>query len=86
MIFALVITKKHTDPRLRGDGPRIRCPKCAWEPSRADRWCCFEGCGHVWNTFETRGVCPGCGKQWTETVCLRCNQWSPHDDWYVDAD
>ena len=87
MIFALVITKKDTDPRLREDGPKIRCPKCAWEPSRADRWCCANGggCGHVWNTFETRGVCPGCGRQWTETACLRCNQWSPHDDWYVDA-
>jgi len=83
MVFGLVFTKKGTDARLRGDREKIRCPKCAWEPSRTDRWLCHEGCGHVWNTFETRGLCPGCNKQWTETVCLRCNEWSPHDAWYA---
>jgi hypothetical protein len=65
---------------------RIRCPKCQWEPARHDTWCCSPGCGHVWNTFETRGLCPGCAKAWMETACLRCNAWSPHDDWYEDAD
>ena len=64
---------------------RIRCPKCQWEPAKHDTWCCAPGCGHVWNTFETAGVCPGCSKQWAETACLRCNAWSPHDDWYEDA-
>lgn len=61
---------------------RIRCPRCAWEPTRHDRWMC--SCLHVWNTFDTRGRCPACGKQWTETQCLRCQAWSAHLDWYVD--
>jgi hypothetical protein len=82
MIFAFVLTKKdpsNTTPR----GGKIRCPKCAWEPRREDRWYCNPGCGHTWNTFDTRGACPSCGKQWHETVCLRCGAWSRHEDWYV---
>jgi hypothetical protein len=83
MLFGLVIAKK--DPLLSTrDGGRIRCPKCSWEPGREDRWCCDPGCGHVWNTFETRGRCPACDKQWRDTVCLRCQMWSLHDDWYVE--
>jgi hypothetical protein len=42
-------------------------------------------CLFVWNTFDTRGVCPGCGYQWQETCCPRCKQWSPHKDWYVET-
>ena len=84
-MFGLVLTKKEPGIRER-DGGRIRCPKCGWEPGRNDRWSCEPGCGHVWNTFETAGVCPACSKQWTDTACLRCHQWSPHDDWYVRDD
>ena len=61
---------------------RIRCPRCAWEPGRGDRWMCT--CLHVWNTFDTRGVCPGCGRRWLETQCLRCKAWSRHEDWYEE--
>ena len=62
---------------------RIRCPACGWQPSRGDAWCCTpDGCGHVWNTFETRALCPGCSKQWTRTECLRCHTSSPHEAWY----
>jgi hypothetical protein len=70
---------------------RIRCPRCHWRPSAFSRWCClgsgtpeasFEGCGTVWNTFETGGRCPGCDHQWRWTSCLRCGEWSLHDDWY----
>jgi hypothetical protein len=62
--------------------PRIRCPKCAWQPKRGDRWMCK--CEHMWNTFDTRGLCPACGHQWRDTACPRCHEWSPHDDWYTD--
>ena len=41
----------------------------------------FEGCGTTWNTFSTRGRCPGCAHQWRWTSCLRCEGWSLHDDW-----
>jgi hypothetical protein len=73
------------------DFGRIRCPLCAWHPSRSSRWCCdareapepfFEGCGTQWNTFSTRGRCPQCGHQWQWTSCLRCHQWSLHEHWY----
>jgi hypothetical protein len=60
---------------------RIRCPKCKWRPQRTSRWGCT--CGHEWNTFETHGVCPACAFAWRDTACHRCNQWSPHADWYA---
>jgi|SRR5579884_3511705 hypothetical protein len=63
---------------LGDGGPFIRCPKCRWAPRAHDRWMC--NCGHVWNTFNTGGVCPGCLYQWTETACLACGQWSLHSD------
>jgi hypothetical protein len=61
---------------------KIQCPKCHWKPGDADRWECV--CQHSWNTFQTRGRCPACGKQWTETQCPHCGEWSPHEAWYVD--
>jgi hypothetical protein len=68
---------------LEDRGAGVRCPKCGWQPARDDRWNCGPGgCGHVWNTFETAGRCPACDRHWQDTACLRCGQWSPHEDWY----
>jgi hypothetical protein len=73
----------------------IRCPLCRWRPSPSSRWSClrfetpepfFEACGTSWNTFATRGRCPGCSHQWRWTSCLQCDQWSLHDDWYEAHD
>jgi hypothetical protein len=73
----------------------IRCPLCSWRPSASSRWSCaclgtpepfFEACGTVWNTFATRGRCPGCSHQWQWTTCLRCGQSSLHEDWYEEKD
>lgn len=89
-IFGFIFSpNKRILERLRDDqkrGSRIRCPKCQWEPKPHDTWCCAPGCGHVWNTFQTRGTCPGCNKQWTDTACLRCGAWSRHEDWYEETD
>jgi hypothetical protein len=71
------------DLSQRARGPRIRCPRCEWEPQSHDRWMCT--CLHVWNTFDTGGRCPSCGHEWQDTQCLRCHEWSPHKDWYVDG-
>ena len=69
----------------------VRCPLCSWRPSKDDVWCClshdtpeppFPSCGTEWNTFSTHGRCPGCSHQWKWTSCLRCGEWSLHDDWY----
>lgn len=71
---------------------RIRCPLCEWKPNSSNRWyCCdcnypeyfFGGCHTSWNTFLTRGRCPGCNHQWKWTSCLSCADWSLHEDWYV---
>jgi hypothetical protein len=81
------------EPRRSADEgfERIRCPQCQWRPTRNSRWSCvcggtpepsFEACGTVWNTFETRGRCPGCHHQWIWTSCLRCAVASLHEDWY----
>jgi hypothetical protein len=61
---------------------RIRCPKCQWSPDAEARWSCR--CRHIWNTFETRGLCPACGYQWTVTACLNCGQSSAHSAWYKE--
>jgi hypothetical protein len=42
------------------------------------------GCGTVWNTFTTHGVCPKCSWEWIITACLSCKQFSPHAEWYHD--
>ena len=61
---------------------KIRCPKCRWEPDASARWGC--SCGHQWNTFDTNGQCPACGRVWRDTQCLACRRWSKHHDWYED--
>ena len=60
----------------------IYCPRCEYRPKAEDRCECVPSCGTVWNTFWTRGVCPGCATQWPQTQCLACHEWSPHEDWY----
>jgi len=65
---------------LGGQPPRIRCPRCRWEPRRESLWAC--GCGAAWNTFDTRALCPGCGHRWEHTRCHACHRWSRHEDWY----
>jgi hypothetical protein len=75
------------------DQGRIRCPLCRWQPDAGSFWFCndnayperfFGGCGTAWNTFDTRGLCPGCGHQWRWTGCLSCHGWSLHEDWYAN--
>jgi hypothetical protein len=72
---------------------RIRCPLCAWQPTSSSVWVCwsgdtpesfFGGCWTTWNTFTTRGRCPGCTHQWQWTSCHGCGLWSRHVDWYAE--
>jgi len=74
---------------------RIRCPLCQWQPNSSSRWQCgdcghpeyfYNSCGMVWNTFTTRGQCPRCLHQWLWTSCLRCGEWSLHEEWYTNED
>lgn len=61
-------------------GPHIRCPLCRWRPRKTDLWMCK--CRHLWNTFDTGGVCPSCLFRWLHTLCPACRRWSLHSDWY----
>ena len=65
----------------------VRCPKCHWEPDDSCRWVC-DVCNTRWNTFNTFGKCPTCGKIYEETACFKhkggCGLWSPHADWYLE--
>lgn len=85
---------ENVDDKTADDANGIRCPRCQWRPRPEDRWMCvaagapefFEaGCGTEWNTFTTRGRCPGCSHQWRWTSCPSCNQWSLHEDWYEET-
>ncbi|MCY7374611.1 MAG: hypothetical protein LH472_01400 [Pyrinomonadaceae bacterium] len=72
------------------DFSRIRCPLCRWQPRTSSRWFCGDadlhfGCGTAWNTFDTRGRCPGCHYRWQKTDCLRCGKSSPHEAWYAES-
>jgi len=67
------------------EGTHVSCPKCGWEPSEGDIWVC-DVCQTRWNTFKTHGKCPGCGKVFIDTACLKskggCGQFSLNAQWY----
>ena len=64
------------------ENAEIYCPGCKYRPHHEDRWACTPTCGTSWNTFWTRGVCPGCGHKWQVTECPACKANSPHEAWY----
>lgn len=67
---------------MSNDKADIYCPRCEWRPGPHDVWDCVPSCGTTWNTFWTRGVCPGCGVKWPSTQCYGCEKFSPHEAWY----
>ena len=86
----IVTSEQRLDEHGQFEG--VRCPHCRWRPSAHDLWCCisdgdgpeppFRSCGTAWNTFATHGRCPGCSHQWEWTLCLRCQEWARHIEWY----
>jgi hypothetical protein len=89
------ILKSLENDENQAEEQRIRCPHCRWQPSKSSQWfCCdcdypeyfYGGCLTGWNTFDTKGVCPGCAHQWLWTSCLRCAEWARHEDWYEKKD
>ncbi|MGI8668550.1 MAG: hypothetical protein ACR2J3_01750 [Aridibacter sp.] len=75
------------------DFSRIRCPHCKWQPKASSIWFCsdcdfpeyfYGGCETAWNSFNTRGKCPGCNHKWRWTSCLSCGEWALHEKWYVN--
>ncbi len=85
-MLGLVFTRRAPTTAVNPFDPdhlKIRCPLCQWVPGKSDRWLCDPGCYHHWNTFDTAGLCPSCGKQWDQTACLHCHRWSRHEQWYA---
>ena len=71
--------------KLKLTGITIQCPACEWQPDGKKNWGC-SNCGHVWDTFTTRGVCPKCKTKFETTWCPGCGQSTPHTDWYKTAE
>ena len=60
------------------------CPGCGEAPPRGAYWQC-EHCVTRFDTFETRGRCPGCGAWYLETACPHCHASNHVDAWYRPA-
>jgi Zn-dependent protease len=63
--------------------PGVACPRCRAAPPVGDFWFC--ACRNRFDTFATRGVCPSCARAFAQTVCLECQQASPHEAFYAPA-
>jgi Zn-dependent protease len=62
-----------------------RCPGCGKSPPRGEFWQC-EHCVTRFDTFATRGRCPGCGAWYLETACPHCHALHHVDVWYRPED
>jgi Zn-dependent protease len=65
------------------DAPRrdgFACPACKLAPPRGAFWGCGN-CRKAFDTFETGGVCPHCGTQFTATSCPECGSLRPLSEW-----
>ena len=63
-------------PRRQG----FACPSCRTAPPLGPFWKCG-ACGQSFDTFETRGVCPGCAHEYPVTMCLDCSEQRPMTEW-----
>ena len=65
--------------------PRHRectCPSCGISPPAGPFWAC-EHCATHFDTFRTRGKCPGCGAWYLETACPHCRTQHHIDQWFA---
>jgi Zn-dependent protease len=64
--------------------PGFACPSCQAAPPIGQHWRCAQ-CSQDFDTFETGGVCPSCGAQFSTTMCGNCHQQSPLHAWAAPA-
>ncbi len=76
MKAALVMLKIEKLPRRNG----FACPSCGSKPLLGPRWKCSD-CGGFFDTFETGSICPHCGVQHPDTMCVDCHTLSPMSHW-----
>ncbi len=56
------------------------CPGCGSAPKIGDHWKCAQ-CKQAFDTFGTGAVCPHCGAQYSNTMCMECQQFFPMSEW-----
>jgi Zn-dependent protease len=64
--------------------PGFACPSCETAPPAGAFWKCNQ-CGQAFDTFQSRGVCPNCRKQFEVTRCLDCGVAKPMSEWIASA-
>ena len=67
-------------PRREG----FACPACKSAPPKGALWVCGK-CRKPFDTFETQGVCPNCGVQYSTTSCPECGSLQPISEWISSA-
>jgi len=58
----------------------LHCPTCGASPPAGAIWACGQ-CGVKFDTFDERGVCPGCAAQFPVTQCPACHARHPMEAW-----
>jgi Zn-dependent protease len=67
-------------PRHEG----FACPACKSAPPKGALWVCGK-CRKPFDTFETQGICPNCGVQYSTTSCPECGSQKPISEWISSA-
>jgi len=67
-------------PRREG----YACPVCKTAPPQGALWVCGK-CRKPFDTFETQGVCPYCGVQYSATSCPECGTMRPFSEWMTST-
>ena len=65
-------------PRREG----FSCPACKTAPPVGEFWKCAQ-CRQAFDTFQSGGICPHCGKRFDVTRCLDCGAAHPMSEWMV---
>jgi DNA-directed RNA polymerase subunit RPC12/RpoP len=56
------------------------CPGCGAAPNVGEHWKCAK-CHQAFDTFASGAVCPRCGAQFSNTMCIDCKQSRPMSEW-----
>lgn len=75
---ARILLRNEKLPRRGG----FACPNCRTAPLMGERWKCAQ-CKQPFDTFATGAVCPHCGAQYPNTMCIECHQQRPMSEWAV---
>jgi hypothetical protein len=74
---ARVLSRVEKMPRREGI---FACPSCKTAPHIGPNWRCSD-CTATFDTFETLGQCPTCGKKFAQTRCLNCGALHAVGEW-----